>query len=48
MTLISERLCYDSQQTFTREFRKHTGYTPLPVSEKVKNGHLKTRLATET
>ena len=29
ITLISERLCYDSQQTFTREFRKHTGYTPL-------------------
>ncbi|EGO9689671.1 helix-turn-helix transcriptional regulator, partial [Escherichia coli] len=29
ITLISEKLCYDSQQTFTREFRKHTGYTPL-------------------
>lgn len=26
---ISERLCYDSQQTFTREFKKNTGYTPL-------------------
>lgn len=26
---ISERLFYDSQQTFTREFRKNTGYTPL-------------------
>ncbi|WP_218071407.1 helix-turn-helix domain-containing protein [Escherichia coli] len=26
---ISERLLYDSQQTFTREFRKNTGYTPL-------------------
>ncbi|MBN6398533.1 AraC family transcriptional regulator [Escherichia coli] len=26
---ISEKLCYDSQQTFTREFRKHTGNTPL-------------------
>lgn len=26
---ISEKLCYDSQQTFTREFKKHTGYTPL-------------------
>lgn len=26
---ISERLFYDSQQTFTREFRKKTGYTPL-------------------
>lgn len=29
ITLISEKLCYDSQQTFTREFKKHTGYTPL-------------------
>lgn len=26
---ISEKLCYDSQQTFTREFKKNTGYTPL-------------------
>ncbi|HAW2552708.1 TPA: helix-turn-helix transcriptional regulator [Escherichia coli] len=26
---ISERLCYDSQQTFTREFKKNTGFTPL-------------------
>ncbi|ELD0499620.1 helix-turn-helix domain-containing protein [Escherichia coli] len=26
---ISERLCYDSQQTFTREFKKICGYTPL-------------------
>lgn len=26
---ISERLFYDSQQTFTREFKKNTGYTPL-------------------
>lgn len=26
---ISERLFYDSQQTFTREFRKNSGYTPL-------------------
>lgn len=26
---ISEKLCYDSQQTFSREFKKHTGYTPL-------------------
>lgn len=26
---ISARLCYDSQQTFTREFKKNTGYTPL-------------------
>ncbi len=26
---ISERLLYDSQQTFTREFKKNTGYTPL-------------------
>ncbi len=25
---IAERLCYDSQQTFNREFKKHTGYTP--------------------
>ena len=25
---ISELLCYDSQQTFTREFKKNTGYTP--------------------
>ncbi|HBH5027581.1 helix-turn-helix domain-containing protein [Escherichia coli] len=29
ITEISERLCYDSQQTFTREFKKNTGYTPL-------------------
>ena len=26
---ISEQLLYDSQQTFTREFKKNTGYTPL-------------------
>ncbi len=26
---IADRLFYDSQQTFTREFRKNTGYTPL-------------------
>jgi AraC-like DNA-binding protein/predicted transcriptional regulator YdeE len=26
---ISEKLFYDSQQTFTREFKKNTGYTPL-------------------
>ncbi|EFM6510985.1 AraC family transcriptional regulator [Escherichia coli] len=26
---ISERLLYDSQQTFTREFRKIIGYTPM-------------------
>ncbi|HGH3390177.1 TPA: helix-turn-helix domain-containing protein [Citrobacter freundii] len=26
---ISTRLCYDSQQTFSREFKKNTGYTPL-------------------
>lgn len=26
---ISTKLCYDSQQTFTREFKKNTGYTPL-------------------
>ncbi|MDM2845512.1 helix-turn-helix domain-containing protein [Citrobacter sp. Cpo090] len=26
---ISTRLCYDSQQTFTREFKKNTGHTPL-------------------
>ncbi|WP_089619442.1 helix-turn-helix domain-containing protein [Escherichia coli] len=26
---ISGMLCYDSQQTFTREFKKNTGYTPL-------------------
>lgn len=25
---ISERLFYDSQQTFTREFKKNSGYTP--------------------
>lgn len=25
---ISEKLSYDSQQTFTREFKKNTGYTP--------------------
>ncbi len=26
---ISERLFYDSQQTFNREFKKNTGFTPL-------------------
>ncbi|EGJ4498203.1 helix-turn-helix domain-containing protein [Escherichia coli] len=26
---ISERFFYDSQQTFTREFKKNSGYTPL-------------------
>ncbi|MBB6965752.1 helix-turn-helix domain-containing protein [Escherichia coli] len=26
---ISERLHYDSQQTFSREFKKNSGYTPL-------------------
>ncbi|EAR3058921.1 helix-turn-helix domain-containing protein, partial [Salmonella enterica] len=26
---ISERLFFDSQQTFTREFKKNTGFTPL-------------------
>nr|EIK9881714.1 helix-turn-helix transcriptional regulator [Salmonella enterica] len=26
---ISERLFYDSQQTFTREFKKNSGFTPL-------------------
>ncbi len=31
---ISERLCYDSQQTFTREFKKNTGYTPLQYRNK--------------
>ncbi len=25
---VAGRLCYDSQQTFNREFKKHTGYTP--------------------
>lgn len=25
---IAGLLCYDSQQTFNREFKKHTGYTP--------------------
>ncbi|EEW0736044.1 TPA: helix-turn-helix transcriptional regulator [Escherichia coli] len=29
LVTISEKLCYDSQQTFTREFKKHTGFTPL-------------------
>ncbi|WP_230047350.1 helix-turn-helix domain-containing protein [Escherichia coli] len=29
ITDISERLLYDSQQTFTREFKKNSGYTPL-------------------
>ncbi|MFB9998481.1 helix-turn-helix domain-containing protein [Providencia rustigianii] len=29
LSSISTRLCYDSQQTFTREFKKNTGYTPL-------------------
>ncbi|EHQ9014873.1 helix-turn-helix transcriptional regulator [Escherichia coli] len=28
LTNISERLCYDSQQSFTRAFKKNTGYTP--------------------
>ncbi|TNS94750.1 helix-turn-helix transcriptional regulator, partial [Escherichia coli] len=28
LSVISTTLCYDSQQTFTREFKKHTGYTP--------------------
>lgn len=27
--IISGRLCYDSQQTFSREFKKKSGYTPL-------------------
>lgn len=26
---IAGKLCYDSQQTFSREFKKNTGYTPL-------------------
>ncbi|MFP1484678.1 helix-turn-helix domain-containing protein [Escherichia coli] len=26
---IAGKLCYDSQQTFTREFKKNTGFTPL-------------------
>lgn len=26
---IAEKLHYDSQQTFTREFKKNSGYTPL-------------------
>lgn len=26
---VSERLFFDSQQTFTREFKKNTGFTPL-------------------
>ncbi|HFP3745394.1 TPA: helix-turn-helix domain-containing protein, partial [Escherichia coli] len=29
LTSIAGMLCYDSQQTFTREFKKNTGYTPL-------------------
>ena len=29
ITHISEKLHYDSQQTFTREFKKNSGYTPL-------------------
>ncbi|HAV9130856.1 TPA: helix-turn-helix domain-containing protein [Escherichia coli] len=29
ISVIAERLHYDSQQTFTREFKKNTGYTPL-------------------
>ncbi|HAW2529127.1 TPA: helix-turn-helix domain-containing protein [Escherichia coli] len=28
IVMVSEKLCFDSQQTFTREFKKHTGYTP--------------------
>ncbi|HDH7263456.1 TPA: helix-turn-helix transcriptional regulator, partial [Escherichia coli] len=32
---VSERLLYDSQQTFTREFKKHTGYTPLQYRKMV-------------
>lgn len=31
---ISEQLLYDSQQTFTREFKKNTGYTPLQYRKK--------------
>ncbi|HDV2028362.1 TPA: helix-turn-helix domain-containing protein, partial [Escherichia coli] len=26
---IAGKLCYDSQQTFTREFKKNSGFTPL-------------------
>jgi AraC-like DNA-binding protein len=29
IAIISARLCYDSQQTFSREFKKNSGYTPL-------------------
>ncbi|ATB16769.1 helix-turn-helix domain-containing protein [Escherichia coli] len=29
IAIISEKLCYDSQQTFSREFKKNSGYTPL-------------------
>ena len=33
LSVISTTLCYDSQQTFTREFKKHTGYTPKQYRE---------------
>ncbi len=45
---ISERLFYDSQQTFTREFKKNSGYTPLQYRKskiwffKNMTGHRKT------
>ncbi|ENU6919912.1 hypothetical protein ACV2BG_004773 [Escherichia coli] len=37
---MSERLFYDSQQTFTREFKK-TADTPLCNTEKVNSGLLR-------
>ncbi|HFL8540225.1 TPA: helix-turn-helix transcriptional regulator, partial [Escherichia coli] len=29
VSVISDKLCYDSQQTFSREFKKNSGYTPF-------------------
>ncbi len=36
ISAISEKLLYDSQQTFTREFKKNTGYTPLQYRKEKK------------
>lgn len=43
---ISERLFFDSQQTFTREFKKNTGFTPYNTG-KVNSGRLRICLDTE-
>ncbi|HGB4253809.1 TPA: helix-turn-helix domain-containing protein [Salmonella enterica subsp. enterica serovar Virchow] len=48
LSKIAERLFYDSQQSFTREFKKNSGYTPLQYrnnnvwSFKNMTGHLET------